>query len=214
MSHFSLYFQDIRLQQNRNRIRTLEEEFVGGVTFSGPSRLYVRQGKLSKKSTNGDREYEFFLFDDLLGYASYVRENGNLHKKYKLVQTIDIRDLTSVQAVTKDDALMSTPVKKNPSKEEEFSFVLIGSRESFVVGCDSSEEGKLWIRDINYYINRASKISSIHKQRRMRESNSSRQVIWRADNSASHCPYCDAAFTLFVRRHHVRNCIDEKISFF
>lgn len=44
--------------------------FSGDITFVEPSRRFIHQGQLTKVCRASDRRYTFFLFSDLLVYAS------------------------------------------------------------------------------------------------------------------------------------------------
>jgi len=63
--------EDVKFKQSREAIVKLQSKFVGKVTLVTPSRLLVHQGTLIKVNRKGQgQKYEFFLFSDLLIYAS------------------------------------------------------------------------------------------------------------------------------------------------
>lgn len=80
----------VKMQQNRQAIMMIQEKFSNKVDLVSPSRRFVRQGTYSaclgwlcltlcvfagpliKKCRSDDRKYEFFLFNDLLLYATKV----------------------------------------------------------------------------------------------------------------------------------------------
>jgi len=70
-----------------NELRDIEASFVGGIpSLITPSRKFVRRGPLIKKCRAKDEEYEFFLFNDLLIYASRVPMSRmfNLHRMIEI----------------------------------------------------------------------------------------------------------------------------------
>lgn len=70
-----------------NELRDIEASFVGGIpSLITPSRKFVRRGPLIKKCRAKDEEYEFFLFNDLLIYASRVPMSKmfNLHRMIEI----------------------------------------------------------------------------------------------------------------------------------
>lgn len=75
--------------ENRNTILRIQGEFSGGTSFVSPSRRFIKQGVMVKKCRSSDKTYEFFLFNDLLAYASKsgIISSGG---KYKLHQEIPI----------------------------------------------------------------------------------------------------------------------------
>ena len=75
--------------ENRNIILRIQGEFSGGTSFVSPSRRFIKQGVMTKQCRSSDKPYEFFLFNDLLAYASKsgIISSGG---KYKLHQEIPI----------------------------------------------------------------------------------------------------------------------------
>lgn len=55
---------DIESQQNRVRIQEFESCFTDNLSFIAPTRRLIRHGPLTKNSSTGNQEYEFFLFND------------------------------------------------------------------------------------------------------------------------------------------------------
>lgn len=63
----------VRSRENADKLLLIQNEFNGAgtdVLFVTPSRTFIRRGELIKKCRAGDKAYEFFLFNDLLVYAS------------------------------------------------------------------------------------------------------------------------------------------------
>ncbi|CAN0181401.1 unnamed protein product, partial [Scytosiphon promiscuus] len=64
---------DVSLQQRKNKVFELQQEF-GGADFVTASRLFVREGDLSKVAKNGVEKLHFVLFNDLLVYGQAKRK--------------------------------------------------------------------------------------------------------------------------------------------
>jgi len=74
--------ETIKRQDQRRRIRELEEKFVGDTEFVSPSRYLIKEGECTKLS-EGNRykqKYYFILFNDLFLYADVPQ----LTSKYKV----------------------------------------------------------------------------------------------------------------------------------
>lgn len=104
--------EDLLIQQNHESIRRLESQFIDTILFFHPNRRLIRQGECIRKSCNGDRKYHFFLFNDLIGYATIVKKSNT--KQYKFVRSIEIRMFHSVQhVIVKSDSTEDAREKQN-----------------------------------------------------------------------------------------------------
>jgi hypothetical protein len=84
---------------------------TGSPNFVQPHRLLVKRGPLVKRSRNRDARYDFFLFNDLLIYASTV-----VGWKWKAHQMIDINDAFQVE---EEDNTRGADVEKEDDDEQE-----------------------------------------------------------------------------------------------
>jgi len=106
----------------------------GDVFLQDPARSFVRSGKLTKRSGRTGRSYtySFFLFSDLLLYAS--SKAGE--EKMKIHEELSLHQLTL------------TEFFPETQKNREKMFELHHPRKRFVVVCSSVEEKKSWVDDI------------------------------------------------------------------
>jgi hypothetical protein len=93
-----------------------EFHLVGDVTFVEPSRRFIREGALTKICRASDRKYTFFLFSDLVVYAS----KGYKLKLHRWVRVVRFHDwqvliLSSflVELCRIDHYLMQNPVHRD-----------------------------------------------------------------------------------------------------
>ena len=81
---------------NLDVIVQIEKKFIGNPGFSRPGRCIIRDGVLCKKAreiTGKDREYRFYLFNDLLAYASSIGWKMKLHGKVDIDVSFSVRKL-------------------------------------------------------------------------------------------------------------------------
>lgn len=71
----------IRARENAEQIMKLEENFMTHPKFMANGRVFVRQGPLIKKCRAADKKFEFFLFNNMLAYASKAGWKFKLHRK-------------------------------------------------------------------------------------------------------------------------------------
>uniref|UniRef100_A0A6A7G2U5 Brefeldin A-inhibited guanine nucleotide-exchange protein n=1 Tax=Hirondellea gigas TaxID=1518452 RepID=A0A6A7G2U5_9CRUS len=80
---------------NQDALRKIEQDFAGEIVLKHPHRTFLRAGNLSKVShTNKPQEYQFFLFSDLLLYASETYSAFKYHRALhlSLCKVVDIRN--------------------------------------------------------------------------------------------------------------------------
>lgn len=104
------------------------------------------------------------------------------------------------------EQLSPTSETAKESKEAEYLFIISGQAGSMVIGCSSPREATEWMDDLTTHIHAAHQHTAIHEKRVTKRSSCSLTVEWQPNEAVSHCPFCDVAFTLFVRRHHCRQC--------
>eukprot|EP00455_Lapot_gusevi_P057799 TRINITY_DN9948_c0_g1_i1.p1 TRINITY_DN9948_c0_g1~~TRINITY_DN9948_c0_g1_i1.p1 ORF type:complete len:233 (-),score=50.37 TRINITY_DN9948_c0_g1_i1:14-610(-) len=83
----------VRSRENRERIYQIQEEFTGNVNFVAPHRYFVRRGPLVKKCRSADKEFEFFLFNDLLVYASSAGWKYKMNRELPINASFQVEDL-------------------------------------------------------------------------------------------------------------------------
>eukprot|EP00954_Amorphochlora_amoebiformis_P026298 1378439-Amorphochlora_amoeboformis.AAC.1 len=60
----------VRAFQNRKEIQQCMDEFVGSENLLEPHRKFIRKGELIRQTRNKPKPFKFYLFNDLLIYAS------------------------------------------------------------------------------------------------------------------------------------------------
>lgn len=176
----------IKAYEKSEELRTLEGQFVSRPNFVEPGRELVRQGTLIKRCRKRDQEYTFFLFNNLIAYASR-KSSLATQGKYKLHRRIDI------------DARFSVEEFEEPNL---YGFTLVSASKSFVVFSTSQEEQQSWINSIKQCITRS---QNTHKHKKVLDGTEVAPV-WKPDQSVDKCPYCQIKFNIIVRRHHCRKC--------
>jgi len=172
----------IRQRANRDRIRQIESNFVGSPSLISPSRRLIREGTLTKQCRNKDVPYEFFLFNDVLAYASRIPMSP-LMRLHRLLP------INSAFQVAGDSA-------------NKKAFLLVSSKKSFKLYGNSPEEVAGWITDL------ADCMLLAHKQVGAAgdEAFKDTRAVWQQNKSSGNCPYCKMKFTVVRRRHHCRKC--------
>lgn len=177
---------------SRMRMKELAEMFVPADAILAPSRKFVRQGKLFKKSRRKDIEYEFFLFSDMLAYAS-TQPAGS---KYKMHNKLDFDTVFTIQ-----------------KGDKESEITLESSTKSFVAFASDAATATSWYNDIS---------EALQKHRQVIETRDKAQgstmakaatpnqpagrAVWKQDKEASDCVICHRGWTTLRRRHHCRKC--------
>jgi len=70
----------IKASENRQKIINIQESFLSKakLNFVEPHRMYVRDGPLMKVCRKTMKQRWFFLFNDIVVYASVLKEGGTL----------------------------------------------------------------------------------------------------------------------------------------
>jgi hypothetical protein len=114
----------------------------GQILLNDPTRYFIKQSDLAKKSNRSGRynKYTFFLFSDLLVYA-HMSSTGDfkIHEELPLhlMKIVDVK---------------STGIANHQKNIR--SFHIIHPRKSFVVTAASPEDKSEWMQAINLAINR------------------------------------------------------------
>lgn len=110
----------------------VQKRFEGGVAIMEPGRKLVREGDLLKRMSNKKhRKYRFFLFNDLLIYASQRSLTSTKYHVHQMLplQTMQVREARGT-----------------------FAFEVRHPRKSFVVQAFSEQEKFVWMRDIMRHV--------------------------------------------------------------
>ena len=166
-------------------------------------RELLKSGPLIKRCRRNDKEYTFFLFSDVLVYASKKSQGpGSLKSEKRYVfhrmlplTTLRITDLPSGTTSRADG--VGDPRRAFEIASPGKSFVVLMPRGD--VGAHVSKEA--WLRAIG-------DASQACREAKATASSapSSAAPVWQSDEASSHCSLCPQRFTMIVRKHHCRKC--------
>eukprot|EP00475_Leptophrys_vorax_P002916 TRINITY_DN1165_c0_g1_i3.p1 TRINITY_DN1165_c0_g1~~TRINITY_DN1165_c0_g1_i3.p1 ORF type:complete len:907 (-),score=264.81 TRINITY_DN1165_c0_g1_i3:479-3130(-) len=176
----SFITEAIRLDDNQEKIRELENKFTTPLTLAQAGREFVREGELEKVNRTGKSDkYYFHLFNDILMYSETVGKD-----KYKHHKT-----LTLAQA--------SVRVQEDNLKFNN-AFTVASPQKTIVVATATPALRDQWVKDI------AKCIESC----RTGDEDGFVAPEWKSDDTVTYCSRCYSDFTMVRRRHHCRLCGD------
>ncbi|RHZ77063.1 hypothetical protein Glove_186g170 [Diversispora epigaea] len=164
-----------------------------------PGRRFIKRGTVKKICRKNHQEREFFLFSDLLIYASRLNLIDNM---FTFHRKIGLEDLM---------------VLNGGKQDEKNAFQIISPQKSFTVYADTPQNKESWINVIRetkeefLSAKRTLKIDGAVQLKR-KDSHQKRIVesylapIWIPDSKADKCMNCSEEFTIFKRKHHCRAC--------
>ncbi|CAB4385865.1 hypothetical protein RhiirA5_361397 [Rhizophagus irregularis] len=164
-----------------------------------PGRTFIKRGIVKKICRRTHQKREFFLFSDILIYASpsLMDDTYTFHRKFSL------EDVTIL--VVED-----TQYVKN-------GFQIMSPQKSFTVYADTQKEKESWInatRDAKEEYLSAKRTLKIDNNERLERKDLYKKRIvenyhapvWIPDSKADRCMNCSEEFTIFRRKHHCRAC--------
>jgi len=184
----------IRISENRKKVLDIQNSILPPNTVSlvAPSRMYVRQGVLTKICRKANKRFTFFLFSDMLLYADQLPADRFLFHRKLLLETCRFED--------------------NGPATVPFSFVIANAQKSFAVFADSQELKDEWISDLNQQAKQLLSRRESFKHKQPFENsmndliNNAQAPVWAPDDTAPACLVCKDEFGFFNRRHHCRAC--------
>ncbi|MES1923366.1 hypothetical protein MHBO_004931, partial [Bonamia ostreae] len=96
------------------------------VVFLEPKRKFIYSATLTKICRNSKKKYTFFLFSDILVYASKSGRKYKLHRKLEINSAFNYQDLTDGE-FGDNRIQISTSIK------------------SFEVHCENKQQKQIWI---------------------------------------------------------------------
>ena len=180
--------EDVKRQENRQKIIDIQSKFTslaGSLNLVEAHRLYIREGVLWKVCRRASKKRLFYLFNDLMLYASALPTGGLMVHRVIPLEELLLQDMPD-------------------SDEIKNAFTIGSSKKSFVVTAETNKEKFDWIVDITGAVNELkSKNESLGRTENTKEAHA---PIWQPDSSAKNCTLCKAEFTITRRRHHCRSC--------
>lgn len=122
--------QRVNDERRQAKLRRIQTSFGSEINLIDSNRSFIKQGRLIKVSSlNKKTKYTFFLFSDVILYAS-----DGVHTKYKMHKIIHLSLLRLIDY--------------RGSKEVECAFALASPQKAFTLIADSREEKKAWLEAI------------------------------------------------------------------
>jgi len=178
----------IDLGENRQKVKEIRKSFVNAPNeFILDYRMLIKEGPLKKVCRKTVKPRAFFLFTDVLVYASSV--SPGISSKYVYHQELDLSHLRL------EDIADSEPSE---------SFKMITPLKSFILIAANKIEKVEWMLAI---------ANAIKDWKRKRFRLTGRKTmwleeapVWIPDSQAGKCSGCGDRFSLVKRRHHCRYC--------
>eukprot|EP01084_Bolivina_argentea_P276930 472634_1 len=180
--------------QSRQDVRSIQARFSSTVSLIKPHRKFIKEGMLTRVDKNGkDHKYTFFLFNDILCYAS-----GNIDAlKMHCMLSLD-----DGAFAIKDIAVAVNERYKNTA------FEIHSSVKSFVVYCDTFKMKKKWMGKINEILsfNRQNKPRKVSVAKYMEQKESAPLMIPSDWSDVCQVMDCGTKFTFINRKSHCKYC--------
>jgi len=168
----------IKTQEKNMEILKIQEQFSGNVELISPGREFIGQGPLTKVGRRSNKKVQFFLFSDMVCYAT----RGQLGK------------LTMLGEIDIDSTFKVNEVPGSSDKR----FEIISFTKSFVVAANDSSDRDNWVNALRH----AMKLSG---QRVQKRTDSKVDVvsapIMEQYSSNNICPVCNKTCSVLTRRH-------------
>lgn len=124
----------VREQEHRNAIIKLQDLFSKNPEWVSPNRLFVRRGPILKQCRSGEKMYEFFLFNDLLAYASGSDRAFKLHRNIPIDAAFNCEEVEAPAGALENKKLARFA----------FALRLVNSTKTFIVYFKDVEERANW----------------------------------------------------------------------
>lgn len=176
----------IRDRENRDKVFEIQEMFTSAKRgkrpiLVEPGRRFIMEGPLTKVCRKQDKQFHFFLFNNLLVYAKRISSSAFLfHRLIPIDSAFLVVDL--------------------PYEEDKCSFQIRNSNKSFVVYASDEAYKNKWLAALNDCMAESMKA-------RNAKTDNDAAPIWVPDHLAQNCSICSSSFVRLVRhRHHCRKC--------
>lgn len=187
----------VRAHQNRIEIRELEMQFSEHPNFVAPHRVLIRWGEWMKKETDKNVLMNFFLFNDMIAYASTPIIGFS---KFGPAVKIPIDQSFSVQQMPH---IVTSRVTR-------YFIQIRSAQESFEIYTEDEEQCQDWVKDFSTCVIDQSfrRISTVSMSMSASSEEEIKwvQPVWQQDSEAAQCKICAVQFSVFTRRHHCRKC--------
>ena len=170
----------------RQQVRCIESRFASSVKFVVPHRKFIKEDVLTKVDKTGkDRTYTFFLFNDMVCYASGNNEALKLHQMLPIDRAFYVVDVP------------------HHDKYSDRSFEMHSSIKSFIIHCSEYSIKKQWMTTLSQIIKDRIRLQPAKCQQRELAA-----PLMVPDDWSDECQMkdCDTKFSFVNRRHHCRYC--------
>ncbi|CAG8502203.1 874_t:CDS:10 [Paraglomus brasilianum] len=152
-----------------------------------PGRRFIKRGTVNKECRRRHQEREFFLFSDILIYASpaLLDDMYNFHRKFDLEDQSGMPSRLSVR---------KRALQYIQREKESWIEAIREAKDEYL-----SAKRTLKIADKNVPIQR----KDLYKKRVVENYNA---PVWVPDSATNKCMNCPEEFTVFRRKHHCRAC--------
>lgn len=199
--------QKIKDHENALELLQIQSQLIGfRENLLVPGRTLIKRGALNKVCRKSVSQNQFFLFSDILLYATAApftkRPTAFLFKRQ-----LDLR-LCAVEA--------NPPPFLNASKDgcvTDLRFHILSCEKSFAVVCSSAEEKAEWVAELTKAISNSRKKNMTLKTDVLKQSAVASDpvqfsaAVWIPDEEADSCMICSSPFSyVWNRKHHCRAC--------
>merc|ERR1719245_49837 len=178
----------------RQQVRSIERRF-GSIKLVEPHRKFIKEGIMTKIDKTGKgRDYTFFLFNDMLCYASGKRQS---------VENVEVHTNLSMRTMLPIDRAFFIQDIKYCDKYSDRSFEIHSSVKSFIVHCTEYQYKHQWMESLRKVIKDRVQLQPGKSQQRELAA-----PLMVPDDWSDKCQmkYCEVKFTFINRRHHCRYC--------
>jgi FYVE/RhoGEF/PH domain-containing protein 5/6 len=183
--------------ERRREMLNIQNQFGKGVNLITSSRRFICKGMFAKREVDGDKDYEFFLFNDLL--LGSPSGHSLLNSSPEMIEIND-----------------SFQFKSLPDDHEDRNMIeILSSKSSFIMVAFNSSTKNAWLVHFEECVseflkNKKSRVSPNSSKRFQNAILSDEEQIilpvWAPNKSSKSCSNCQKEFTLINRRHHCRKC--------
>ncbi|XP_022239414.1 FERM, RhoGEF and pleckstrin domain-containing protein 2-like isoform X1 [Limulus polyphemus] len=125
------YKETVKAMENYVKLMDLHHEMVGIDDLQQPSREFIREGCLQKLSRKGYQQRMFFLFSDMLLYAS---RSSNPRLQFKVHRQLPLESVMVEET--------------EPKMGMDFCFTVYGGNQALMVAASCEEERQKWLTDL------------------------------------------------------------------
>ena len=216
--------QELAKQESRTHLLRLQNSIDGCGELVTASRLFICEGDLTKMNRNGPKNYHFFLFSDMLMYATVKQKETKKHGPRYTTQSSHMFNLAQTTCLAANEnaeswamvlACFGQDVKIKPQQLERLrdcAFLIAAPTRSFIIMTETTEVRAQWVKDLQRCIDQLHDANTSRKQAGCRgedieDDEPQHLAPLMVQNSDVHqCTACHKKFGILTHRHHCHNC--------